>query len=179
MKWFKVDKVGASTVFALFLLLLIFTPARVFAQEEMGPPPPSRGEGRRPHPDGDLVRQLNLTPDQIEKIREIRERSRERRRQIGERIREARMALDRAIYMENADESVIERRANELAEAQAAQVRLQALTELGIRRILTPEQLETFRALRLRAESERRNRRFGGGGHPRRGGGPGMRRGRP
>ena len=35
-----------------------------------------------------------------------------------------------------------------LAEAQAANIRLQAMTELGIRRILTPQQLETLRNLR-------------------------------
>jgi hypothetical protein len=57
---------------------------------------------------------------------------------------------------------VVEQRARELAEAQGAQVRQQALAELGVRRILTPEQLQTFRALRLRAESERRGRRFDG-----------------
>ncbi|HEX8748784.1 MAG TPA: hypothetical protein VF717_16545, partial [Pyrinomonadaceae bacterium] len=58
----------------------------------------------------------------------------------------------------NADEAVVEQRARELAEAQAAQVRLQAFVELSVRRVLTPEQLQTFRDLRMRAE--RRNRRF-------------------
>lgn len=145
----------------LFLLLLIFSPAQVFAQEEGGaPPPPGRGDARPPNPDVDLVRQLNLTPEQIEKVKAIREQSRDVRRQIALRIRTARIALDRAIYIENADETVVEQRARELADAQATQIRLQAMTELGVRRILTPEQLETFRALRERAEAERRNRRL-------------------
>ncbi|HEY0321638.1 MAG TPA: Spy/CpxP family protein refolding chaperone [Pyrinomonadaceae bacterium] len=159
MKLIDSRKLGAATKLALFLLLLIFSPAHIFAQDEQGAPP-GQTDARPPNPDGDLVRQLNLTPDQIEKIKTIREGNREIRRQIGIRIRAARIALDRAIYVENADDAVVERRARELAEAQAAQVRLQAMAELGVRRILTPEQLQTFRDLRLRAESERRNRRL-------------------
>lgn len=185
MKLIKVETARGVIILTLFLLLLAFTPPLALGQEETGPPPPGQGDQWRPNPEDDLVRRLNLTPDQIDRIREIRERNREARRAIGERIREARMALDRAIYMENADESVIERRASALAEAQAAQIRLQAMTELGIRRILTPEQLETFRALRQRAERDRRDRRRFGDGRgmpPPPGGGPrapGMRRPRP
>jgi Spy/CpxP family protein refolding chaperone len=174
-------KVGYIVMPALLLLLILFIPARAFAQEEMDSRPQDRAQIRRPNPEGDLIRQLNLTPDQIEQIRAIRERNREARRAIGERIREARMALDRAIYMENADEAVVERLAGNLAEAQAAQVRLQAMTELGIRRLLTPAQLDTFRALRLRAEANRRNRRLrrDSGLEPRAPRGPGFRRRRP
>jgi Spy/CpxP family protein refolding chaperone len=150
-------RLGATWALALFLLI-IFAPAQAFAQEGPGAPQ-NQTEARPPNPDGDLVRQLNLTPDQIEKIKAIREGNKETRRQIGQRIRAARIALDQAIYVENADETVVEQRARELAEAQAAQVRLQAITELGIRRILTLEQLQTFRALRQRAEAERRNNR--------------------
>lgn len=153
MKLINDRKIAAASALTLFLLLLIFSPAQVFAQE-------GQADVRPPNPDGDLVRQLSLTPDQIEKIKAIREQNREVRRQVVQRIRAAQMALDRAIYVENADEGVVEQRARELAEAQAAQVRLQALSALSIRRILTPEQLETFRTLRQRAETERRNRRL-------------------
>lgn len=159
MKMTNGRKPGKAATAALFLLLLIFSTAQVQAQGEQPVPPQGQTDARPPGPDGDLVRQLNLTPEQIEKIRAIREGNREMRRQIGQRIRAARLALDRAIYIENADEALVEQRARELAEAQAAQVRLQALVELGVRRILTPEQLQTFRDLRLRAESERRGRR--------------------
>jgi Spy/CpxP family protein refolding chaperone len=176
MKLINVWKPGALYVVALFLLLIIFSPARVFAQGD-GPvsPPRGQGEARPPSQDRDLVRQLNLSQEQVEKIRAIREGNRELRRQIGLRIRAARIALDRAIYIENADDAVVEQRARELAEAQAAQLRLQALAELGVRRILTPEQLQTFQALRQRAEQRRRNRRLQEDGEqpPMQGGGPG------
>lgn len=158
MKPINSGKIGAGLVLALFLLLLIFSPAQVFAQEEGAPP--GQAEERQPNPGADLIRQLNLTPDQIEKIKAVREQNRDARRQIGDRIVAARRALDRAIYLENADDSVVEERARELSEAQAAQVRLQAMTELRVRRILTPAQLETFRNLREQAERNRRNRRL-------------------
>jgi len=51
-----------------------------------------------------------------------------------------------------------------VAEAQAAQVHLRAMTELSIRRVLTPEQLETFRAIReRRARDAAERRRLGAG----------------
>ena len=158
MKLINSRRFGAGLSLAFFLLLLIFSPAQVFAQEENGPQ--GQADARQQNPEGDLVRQLNLTPDQIEKIKAIREQNRDTRRQIGMRVRAARVALDRAIYVENADEAVVEQRARDLAEAQAAQVRLQAMTELGVRRILTPEQIQTFRTLRMQAERQRRNRRL-------------------
>ena len=153
----KRSRIFVLTLFLLFLALS--SSALVRAQEPDGPPPdgPPPQDGRPPNPDGDLVRQLNLTPDQIGKIRAIREQNREARRTLGMRVRAARMALDRAIYVENADEAVVEQRARDLAEAQAANIRLQAMTELGIRRILTPEQLVTLRGLRA-AAAERQGR---------------------
>ena len=47
------------------------------------------------------------------------------------------------------DENVIEQRINELATAQAAQMRMRIHTEMKIRRELSPEQLATLRRLRL------------------------------
>jgi len=53
-------------------------------------------------------------------------------------------------------ESVIEERAREVGVALAAVMRLRALTELKIRRVLTPEQLATFRELQNRARTRHR-----------------------
>ena len=70
------------------------------------------------------------------------------------------MALDEAIETENASEALIEQRSRELAEAQASVTRLRALTELRIRRVLTPEQLAKLRTLKqqaIRLREERQN----------------------
>src|SRR4051794_23240131 len=80
MKLINSRKLCAAWALALFLLI-IFAPAQeAFAQEEQGPPQ-GQADVRPPNPDGDLVRQLNLTPEQIEKIKAIREGNREIRRQ--------------------------------------------------------------------------------------------------
>jgi Spy/CpxP family protein refolding chaperone len=154
----------ATVTLTVLLLILVCSPVQNFAQQNPDLPPPADGNQEAPPPpnqDGDLVRQLNLTPEQMERIRTIREENRETRRETGMRVRQARQALDRAIYLENADEAVVEVRVRELVEAQAAVMRLQALTELRIRRVLSPEQLTTLRTLRMeQARTAERNRRL-------------------
>jgi Spy/CpxP family protein refolding chaperone len=105
------------------------------------------------------VTKLSLTPEQVRQIRAIRRANRAEWQAARLRLRDARLALDQAIYSDDANEAVVEQRAVEVAAAQAAEVRLRALTELSIRRVLTPEQLNTFRTIReqrLRAAQERR-----------------------
>jgi Spy/CpxP family protein refolding chaperone len=107
----------------------------------------------------DLIRELNLTPEQVGRIRAIHEQNKETRQAVQRRLRQAQGALDRAIYFENADENVIEERVRELAMAQAEAMRMRALTELSIRRVLTGEQLNTLRLLRRQARLAERERR--------------------
>ena len=71
------------------------------------------------------------------------------------------MCIRDRIYSD-ADEAMIELRVREAAQAQAAIVRMRALTEYRIRRVLTQQQLETLRALRERSPNglnRRRNKR--------------------
>ena len=75
---------------------------------------------------------------------------------LTRRLNQARRALDEAIYADALDEALVEQRAREVAEAQAAVVRNRAQTELRVRRVLTPEQLQTFRDLRFRARQQKR-----------------------
>lgn len=145
--------------FALLLSLLFsFAPAATAqtaapVQTPSAPPEtdatPKRREreGRRGH----LLSRLSLTPEQREQIRQIRQQTETEGRQLLRRIREARRALDLAIYFEDADETVIEQRTRELSAAQAEATRLRALTELRIRRVLTAEQLEVLREIRRQA----------------------------
>ena len=103
-----------------------------------------------------LFRALNLTPEQRAQIAAIRRETEPQGRLLGARLRQARRALDEAIYSANPDERVVEERTRELAAAQAAVVRLRTFTELKIRRVLSPEQLNTFRRLQRQPRARRR-----------------------
>jgi Spy/CpxP family protein refolding chaperone len=155
----KLARVGPLAAVVWALLLSAPCPAR--AQEE---PPPDAGPQesaparRRPRRDGlNLLARLNLTPEQFAQLREIRRQSDADARALGRRLRLARRALDEAIYADALDETVVEGRAREVAGAQAALVRLRAQTEMRVRRVLTPEQLQTFRQLRQRARRRLRD----------------------
>lgn len=163
--------------FAIFFALLLFPCAiSVRAQGETSvnqaatPVAPSQ-EGEQPPKNdaGALLTSLNLTPEQLSQMRIIRQETERVGRPLTQRVRQARRALDQAIYSDNADESLIELRARELAQAQAEATRLRALTELRVRRVLTPEQLGKLREMRRQAQIEQRqNRREGLGARPRR-----------
>jgi Spy/CpxP family protein refolding chaperone len=105
-----------------------------------------------------LLRVLNLTPEQREQIGALRRETEPQGRSLGARLRLARRALDEAIYSDHPDDGVIEARVREVAAAQAAVLRLRTLTELKIRRVLSLEQLNSFR--RLRSQSRPRQGRM-------------------
>jgi Spy/CpxP family protein refolding chaperone len=146
----------AAAVMTLFLLLLCVSTSQVLAQNADEAPQAEAGRGDR---DANWASALGLTPDQVTRIRAIRQENRFEWQAARQRVNQAQRALDQAIYSDDADEAVIEQRAREVAEAQAVEVRLRARTELSIRRVLTPEQLNTFRTLRqqrIRASQLRR-----------------------
>ena len=120
------------------LLLICTTPS--YAQEP-GPPPPTI----------DTIEQLRLTPEQRQRIRMIFEESKDQRQATNRRVREANLSLNQALDAEQTDNNLVETRINELAAAQAAQLRMRIQTELRIRRELSPEQLATLKRLRLQA----------------------------
>jgi len=117
--------------------VLIITCAGFSYAQEYAPPPP------------DPITQLQLTPDQRQRVRMILEENKAERQSINRRVREANVALDQALDADRTDENIIEQRINDLAAAQAAQTRMRIHTEMKIRRELTPEQLATLRRLRL------------------------------
>ena len=118
-------------------LLLLTSNSAVNAQELGGPPVE------------DSINQLRLTPEQRQRIRTIFEENKTERQTTNRRLREANLALNQALDAEPADESVIDQRVNELAAAQAAQIRMRIHIELKIRRELSAEQIATWRRLRL------------------------------
>jgi Spy/CpxP family protein refolding chaperone len=107
-----------------------------------------------------LADQLKLSPEQVGKIATIREQTKEQRRQVNQRVREAQRALEEAIYSESGNETLIEERSRELSAAQAEAVRLRSRMEWNVRRVLTPEQLTTLREIRARARARQQERRL-------------------
>ncbi|MDX6694409.1 MAG: periplasmic protein CpxP/Spy [Blastocatellia bacterium] len=137
------------------IVFLCFS-VRPASAQESSPAPASEVEQNAGNQNGDLIKTLGLTPEQLGKIRTIREQNKEERRLATERLRGAQQALDAAIYSDEMSELVIEERTRELVAAQTATMRLRVMTELSIRRVLTPEQLATLRGLRLRQAERRR-----------------------
>ncbi len=123
------------TLVLLFAALFLLT-ASVTAQETQ---PPVE----------DAINQLRLSPEQRQSIRTIFEANKTERQTTNRRLREAQIALTQALDAEPADENVIDQRVNELASAQAAQMRMRIQIELRIRGELSPDQLATWRRLRL------------------------------
>lgn len=104
----------------------------------------------------DPIRQLNLTPEQRKKIRAIREQLRDERAAVGQRLQESNRTLQNALDADSPDEAFIEQLIKDVASAQAAAMRLRILSEVRIRRVLTPEQIITLRHLQMHARQERR-----------------------
>jgi len=122
----------------LFAALLLFATTSA-ANAQDGTPPPIE----------DSINQLRLTPEQREHIRMIFEENKSERQTTNRRLREAQLSLTQALDTEPIDERVIDQRVNDLASAQAAQMRMRIQIELKIRRELSPEQIATWRRLRL------------------------------
>jgi Spy/CpxP family protein refolding chaperone len=170
----EIDRVGRASVAPLLLALtLLLVPqiprARAQSAQQDAPQAGQQEGGRQPGrvPGNALMRRLNLTAEQRERLREIREQSESDARELTRRVRLARRALEEAIYADGLDESVIEQRARALTDAQAALLRLRMTTELKVRRVLTPEQLRAFRELRRQAQRRLRlQRRLRNGEQP-------------
>jgi Spy/CpxP family protein refolding chaperone len=140
---------------ALFgLALLLFPLCTTAGAQEPGEPeaPQQQASPQNPARALNLMQRLNLTPEQRQRLREIREQREPELRDLARRLRLARRALDEAIYGDAADEALVEQRARELAVLQNLLAHHRAVTELKIRRVLTPEQLRLFRGLRQQAQ---------------------------
>ncbi len=97
-----------------------------------------------------LRRELRLSPEQMRQIREVNVSIRPRMREAQKAFRLARRDLDAAIYADNLDEEALRIRVKDVVEAQAEVTRLRTMSEVAVRKILSPEQLVRFRELRLR-----------------------------
>ena len=113
-----------------------------------------------PQQGGDLIRQLNLTPEQREQIRAIRSDKQVERALINQQLRQTNRALQEALEADVPDEAVVEQRVREVAAAQASVMRMRIMTEIRIRRVLTAEQRTLLKSLQQEAVKSQRERQL-------------------
>lgn len=106
-------------------------------------------------PADQMLGPLNLSSDQIQRIRMINAELRDERQAANFRLRTAQRALAEAIQSSTPDETLIAQRSKEVADAQANTIRLRSLTEVRILQVLTPEQRQKLRILRQQAALRR------------------------
>ncbi len=140
----------------LALIGLLSAGSSLYGQTAQQPPPAP--ETQQAGLGGDPIRQLNLTPEQRKQIRSIRENNKVERAAINGRVRDANLALEEALNSDSPDESLVEQRVRDVAAAQAAAMRMRILTEVRIRRVLTPEQRIILRSLQQQARNSGRER---------------------
>jgi Spy/CpxP family protein refolding chaperone len=104
----------------------------------------------------DVFGQLNLTPDQVQKIRSINAELKEQRQAANQRLRLAQRSLTEAIESPTPNESLIEQRSREVADAQSSVIRLRSLTEARVLQVMTAEQRVRLREIRARNQALRR-----------------------
>jgi Spy/CpxP family protein refolding chaperone len=98
---------------------------------------------------------LNLSSDQIQRIKSINAELKDERQAANMRLRMAQRELREAIQSPTPDETLISQRSKEVADAQANTIRLRSLTESRILQVLTPEQRVKLRELRQQAMTRR------------------------
>ncbi|MFN2501340.1 MAG: Spy/CpxP family protein refolding chaperone [Pyrinomonadaceae bacterium] len=97
-----------------------------------------------------VLRQLGLSPLQMQQIRRLNVDRKPRMDAAQARFREANRALDAVIYGEQVSDVDFQARLRDVQLAHAEVVKIRFTNELAIRNILTTEQLVKFRGLRQR-----------------------------
>jgi Spy/CpxP family protein refolding chaperone len=108
-----------------------------------GPRMERRAEMRRRR--DDMLRDLDLSKEQREKISDLREKQERDAIRMRADLQTARLDLRRMMRADKADRAAINRQIDQLAELRAQMEKARVSTLLDIRSVLTPEQLERVR----------------------------------
>ncbi len=103
-----------------------------------------------------VLMKLGLSREQVQQIRRLNQERKPLMDEAQQRLREANIALDMAIYSDDASDTDVAARLKDVQLAQADVAKLRFSNEYAVRKILTPEQLVRFRELRRRFEDMRR-----------------------
>ncbi|HMQ04580.1 MAG TPA: Spy/CpxP family protein refolding chaperone [Pyrinomonadaceae bacterium] len=157
-----------GNTFPKLFLLLTFLLAMATAGLAQGPPSqgpprdagivrPPQGPGPEQRPN--LFRELGLSPEQIQAIRQLNRESQPQNQAARKRFDDANRELNKVIYSDRVDETAYKARLAEYQAAQAEIAELKFANEFAVRKILTPEQLVLFRELRQRFAERMENLR--------------------
>jgi len=157
----KCPKKRNLTVILSIAFVLLGTSVAAFAQttqiqNQTDPSQAQNAQAQNPQNQGNELRLLGLTPDQIQKIRAINLDLKDERQAANMKLREAQRALAEVVESPTPDENLIAQRSREVAEAQSNTIRLRSLTEARILQVLTPEQRIRLREMRQRNLALRR-----------------------
>ena len=139
------------TGIALAALLGVCAPAQAQSGEQPSAPTQQNNQVDQ------MLGPLNLTQDQVRRIRTINSELKDERQAANFRLRMAQRALSEAIQSPTPDETLIAQRSKDVADAQANTIRLRSVTEARVLQVLTPEQRMKLRELRARNQNLRRN----------------------
>jgi Spy/CpxP family protein refolding chaperone len=103
----------------------------------------------------EILRQIGLTPDQQARMQSVRQNHDDELIASGRRVRQARRALNQAIMAEHFDEAEVDRLAEDLGNAQKAQIKLNAKIRAEQRLVLTPEQLTRLKLIEQQVQRTR------------------------
>jgi Spy/CpxP family protein refolding chaperone len=151
----RVTQRRTSRIFFPLILLMAIVGIEVSAQTQNAEPAQTQTQTGQATQLPDFA-QLNLSPDQIQKIRTINADLKDQRQAAGMKLRQAQRALAEAVEAPTPNETLIEQRSHEVADAQAATIRLRSLTEARILQVMTPEQRLKLREMRQRNQAARR-----------------------
>jgi Spy/CpxP family protein refolding chaperone len=112
-----------------------------------GPGAPPRMERRAEmrHRHEQMLRELDLTKEQREKVAELRERAERSAIRLRADLQTSRLDLRRMVRAERADRMAINRQIDRIAQMRAEMEKARVAAMLDIRDLLTPEQRERTR----------------------------------
>ena len=106
-----------------------------------------------------LMQAIGLTPEQHQRMQEIRRGHEDEAITTGRRLRQARQALDRAIMSEPYNEAAVRQSTEELVAAQADKIRLESRIRAQVRGVLTSDQVIRFHQIERQMRREMRQQR--------------------
>ncbi|HKV40005.1 MAG TPA: periplasmic heavy metal sensor [Blastocatellia bacterium] len=107
-----------------------------------------------------IARDIGVTPEQDQRFRMINQTHDDEIVATGRRVRQANQALDRAMMSEQYNESEVEKRIDEFADARREQARLNARLRFEVRKVLTPEQIRKFNEIQRERRRQQQQQRL-------------------